>query len=124
MVKQLERFERHRRTAKLLEINKVKNSLEFSTQVNVQPENLAKRSVGCQSDDLLRGDQICNTHLFCSLINMNGVCTAEIQTNMISKKCADKSCEANIPTTVEVKQEFNCDPLDITSIKMEENIFC
>ncbi|KAL4720605.1 hypothetical protein ACJJTC_006947 [Scirpophaga incertulas] len=116
-VRKLQRFKRHKRRmhqANIEKLNIVQNSSqEFIAESDVISKKLAKRSFSCQCDDLLMRDQTYDTtYLFCNLANLNGICTAEIQVNIVSTMLVNKSCEANIPVASKVMKDFSCDPLD------------
>lgn len=115
-----------------VEVGSFENSIvELIAKHSFQPEKPPEGSIGCQTDDSSNDYQTIS-YFFCNLTNLNGVCTAEVQVNIVPKLMADKSCESNIPTDIKIKQEL-CDPLKehsemmlcpgfqgITSLKIED----
>lgn len=97
--------------------------------------NLKNHPIGRQNDNISCENEIYTPFFLCKLFNSNGVCTAEVQCNIVSKIMTQKSCEANIVTINKVMKDFSCDPIDqhsqillcpgfhgISSMKTDENL--
>lgn len=132
MDQKLERFQRYQRRMQRAE--SVKECCRPESSVEVELQKPSSQSVGCQND-MPCENEIFTPIFLCNLFNCNGVCTAEVQCNSVSKIMTHKSCEANIVTHNKVMKDFSCDPIDqhsqillcpgfhgISSMKTDENL--
>lgn len=74
----------------------------------------SKRSVTCQTDECVIETSNDTSYFMCNLNDINGMRNAEVQVNIILKRIADKSCEANIIEKKNNVKDFSCGPLDPT----------
>lgn len=127
MLKKIQRFQRLQRRMEqpeLVKVNTLNNSSQEPVielnQPNIQSEETDKQSVSCQANGSSseNDNHILLPYFFCTLINSNGVCTAEVQVNIVSKVMADKNCEVNIPTATTVMKDFSCNPLEQNSMML------
>ncbi|XP_044594885.1 uncharacterized protein LOC123272252 [Cotesia glomerata] len=78
------------------------------------------RSITSQTDEIV-DESVLGEHkyFFCNINSCDGVCTAEVQVNILIKRTAEKICGINLPPLRKNVEDVGCDPITSDSIKSD-----